>query len=262
MKKMIDGGTTVLFVSHDTFAVKNLCERAFLVQSGKIIMDSSAKEVVETYRNMLSQSQRENGIEKSEQLSELIENVRRNQKSSESENFNLPVKNLELGKEIFLKNASYQRNQDGRASLENVQLLDLEGNLISEVFFGQEVVLRLVIKFHKNIDCLGMGYQIRNSTGIDLIYSDSKFNDLKVILDAKENEIYVVDWKFKVELREELYDIACVISTPLDESLKNAAVCDYVPCALQFSLASRNQYNFLTGGYVHWHNDMKITKVD
>lgn len=261
MKRMIDGGTTVLFVSHDTFAVKNLCQRAFLMQSGKILMDASAKDVIETYRNMLIQSQRKNGVEKSEQLFELIENVRRMQNASESKDFNLPVQNLELGKENFLKNASYQRTQDGRASLENVQLLDLEGNLISEVLFGQEVILRLIVKFHKYVECLGMGYQIRNATGVDLIYSDSRFNDLKAIFDAKEDETYVVDWKFKVELREELYDIACVISTPLDETLKNSDVCDYVPCALQFTLVSPNQYTYLTGGYVHWHNDMKITKV-
>ena len=51
MRKMIDGGVTVLFVSHDTFAVKNLCERAFYIKAGNLIMDGKAKEVVEVYNN-------------------------------------------------------------------------------------------------------------------------------------------------------------------------------------------------------------------
>ena len=119
----------------------------------------------------------------------------------------------------------------------------------------------MVVKFHKDIECLGMGYHIRNSTGIDLVYTDSRFNDIKAIFDAKKGEVYVIDWKFKVELREELYDIACVISTPIDENLINADVCDYVPCALQFTVTADNEFKKLAGGYVHWHNDLRIEKI-
>ena len=263
MKKMIDGGTTVLFVSHDTFAVKNLCQRAFLVQAGKIIMDSTAKEVIETYRNMLTQSRRSESTEKSEQLETAMEQVRKTQEQyADKKNF-LPIieENLKLGKETFEKNATYQRMQDGRASFENIQLLNLNGDLISEVLFGQEVVLRMVVKFHEDAECLGMGYHIRNSTGIDLVYTDSRFNDIKAIFDAKRGEVYVIDWKFKVELRQELYDISCVISTPVDEDLSDANICDFVPCALQFTLVSQNPYTQLVGGYVHWHNDLKFAKL-
>ena len=263
MKRMIDGGTTVLFVSHDTFAVKNLCQRAFLVQSGKIIMDASAKDVIETYRNMLVQARRNETVEKSQDLESMMEEVRQTQGKSDSEKFHLPItaEGLKVGKELFDKQASYQRMQDGRASFENVQLLNLDGELISEVLFGQEVVLRMVIKFHEDVECLGMGYHIRNSTGIDLVYTDSRFNDTKAIFDAKRGECYVIDWKFKVELRQELYDIACVISTPLDDGLKDSNVCDFVPCALQFSLVSPSVYTDLGGGYVHWHNDLNVEKI-
>ena len=46
MRMMIRGGVTVIFVSHDTFAIKNLCERAFLMKAGKILMDAPARDVV------------------------------------------------------------------------------------------------------------------------------------------------------------------------------------------------------------------------
>jgi len=263
MKKMIDGGTTVLFVSHDTFAVKNLCQRAFFVQSGKIIMDAAAKDVIETYRNMLIQSRRKENVEKTEDFETMIEEVRHTQGQNSSEKIQLPItaEGLKVGKEIFDKNANYQRLQDGRASFENVQLLDLEGEPLTEVTFGQEVVLRMLIKFHADIECLGMGYHIRNSTGIDLVYTDSRFNDTKAIFDAKRGEYYVIDWKFKVELRQELYNIACVISTPVDDNLTDANICDFIPCALQFNLISQSVYTQMLGGYVHWHNDLNITKV-
>ena len=262
MRSMIQGGVTVIFVSHDTFAVKNLCERAFLMKSGKILMDAPAKEVVETYRNMLIESRGEITEEQAQRQNNLLDNLRgKTDKKIAVEK--ISAENLERGKEIFMKNATYQRIGDKRAVLDNVQLLNLDGELISEVIFGQEVILRMIVRFQKDIDCLGMGYHIRNSTGIDLIYTDSRFHDTKAIFDAKAGEIYIIDWKFKVELRQqELYDIACLISKPLDEELTIAEMCDFVPCAVQFSVVSPNAYLSLPGGYVHWHNDLKIRRLN
>lgn len=264
MRSMINGGVTVIFVSHDTFAVKNLCERAFLMRSGKILMDASAKEVVEVYRNMLIESRGALTDEQAEFQNNLADNLRG--KSVESDKWSVvsevSKENLERGKETFLKNATYQRGGDGRAVFENVQLLDTDGKLINEVIFGQKVILRMVVRFKEDVAFLGMGYHIRNATGIDLVYTDSRFNDTKAIVDAKAGEVYIIDWQFKVELRQELYDIACVISSPVDETLSAVELCDFVPCAVQFQVISPNAYLSLSGGYVHWHNDLTVRRVD
>ncbi len=42
-------GRTVLFVSHDMAAIKNLCSRALLLQKGKVIADGNPAEVVDFY---------------------------------------------------------------------------------------------------------------------------------------------------------------------------------------------------------------------
>ena len=263
MRSMIDSGVTVLFVSHDTYAVKNLCERAFYLQAGKLIMDAPAKDVVEVYRNELVRMRREAIGEKAEQVASLIEEAKLSQIDDDTEDFNIPIdaENLSRGKEIFLKNAAYNRSKDGRAEFLNVQLMNLDGELVDEVIFGQEVILRMVVQFNQNIECLGMAYHIRNATGIDLIYTDSRFNKTKAIFDAKRGEIYVVDWKFKMELRQELYNIACVISTPIDDKLMDANMCDHIPCAVQVQVVSPDVYRTMVGGYVHWHNDLKIQRV-
>ena len=262
MRSMINSGVTVLFVSHDTFAVKNLCQRAFYLQSGKLIMDAPAKEVVEVYRNSIIKMRRELIAEQSDQVAALIEEAKLSQEIDDKD-FNIAIdeESLQRGKENFLKNAEYQRSQDGRAEFLNVQLMNLDGELVNEVIFAQEVILRMVVKFNQDVECLGLGYHIRNATGIDLIYTDSRFNDTKAIFDAKRGEIYVVDWKFKVELRQELYNIACTISTPIDDKLMDANVCDFVPLALQFNVVSPDAYTTMVGGYVHWHNDLKIQRV-
>ena len=212
---------------------------------------------------MLIKSQ--NVTEKSETLDAMIEMNKQNQNLSTDAEFNIELDNseesLRRGQENFLKKANYNRIQNGKANFENVQLLDLDGNLISEVFFGQEVILRMTVKICEDLECLGMGYHIRNSTGIDLVYTDSRFNKTKAIFDAKRGESYIIDWKFKVELTQQLFDIACVISLPIDAALTRADICDFVPCALQFNVTAKDEYGTLVGGYVHWHSDLRIINL-
>lgn len=49
MKSMINGGTTVLFVSHSIDQIKNLCNRVVWLEHGKVRKVGSAKEVCEEY---------------------------------------------------------------------------------------------------------------------------------------------------------------------------------------------------------------------
>ncbi|MCR5834674.1 MAG: ABC transporter ATP-binding protein [Selenomonadaceae bacterium] len=259
MRAMIDSGVTVLFVSHDTFALKNLCQRAFLLKSGKIIMDSSANEVVEAYRSSLVDSRKNPKQNTDSKLSGFLDNLNADKTDSL---LTISADTLLLGKELFEKNAAYQRKQNGRAEFINVQLLDTQGEQTAEVIFNQQVILRMVIKLNDDIDFLGMGYHIRNSTGIDLVYTDSRFNGMKAIVNGKKGETYVVDWRFNVALRQELYNIACVISAPAGESMDFPDICDFVPCAIQFNVLSPSPFLNLSGGYVHWHNDLTIKKFD
>ena len=262
MRSMISSGVTILFVSHDTFAVKNLCKRAFLLQGGKIIMDDTAKNVIQTYRNMMVAAHHDDDSNAADTLEDFLARIK-NYQQNQPDDFTPPLitaENILRGKDIFDKNAAYNRTQNGRANFLNVQLLNSHGESISEVAFAQTVVLRMVVKLNQNIPLLGMGYHIRNATGIDLIYTDSRFNGMKAIFNGKRGEVYIIDWQFKVTLRQELYDIACVISIPTDESMTAADICDFVPCALQFNAVSPNPYMNLLGGYVNWHNDLTITK--
>jgi len=49
LREIISGGTTCLFVSHDTAAVQNLCHKAILLQQGKIAFYGEAPEAVSRY---------------------------------------------------------------------------------------------------------------------------------------------------------------------------------------------------------------------
>jgi lipopolysaccharide transport system ATP-binding protein len=46
---MLDAGTTLLFVSHDTAAVQNLCNRAIVLQEGRSIYEGPPEEAASRY---------------------------------------------------------------------------------------------------------------------------------------------------------------------------------------------------------------------
>lgn len=49
MGEVAEGGRTVLFVSHNMQAIRQLCDRAILISSGKIVMDDDASKAIEHY---------------------------------------------------------------------------------------------------------------------------------------------------------------------------------------------------------------------
>ena len=54
MGEVREGGRTVVFVSHNLAAILSLCDRACLLQNGKLIHDANAREVVEHYLQTVS----------------------------------------------------------------------------------------------------------------------------------------------------------------------------------------------------------------
>lgn len=57
-------GTTMLFVSHDPTAVKTLCDRALLLEQGRLILEDSAEAVLDYYNARLAEREKAAGIER------------------------------------------------------------------------------------------------------------------------------------------------------------------------------------------------------
>jgi lipopolysaccharide transport system ATP-binding protein len=55
MNEITGGGRTVLFVSHNQEAVTRLCQRAILLEAGKLILDGSTEEVFSRYFSSIDQ---------------------------------------------------------------------------------------------------------------------------------------------------------------------------------------------------------------
>jgi lipopolysaccharide transport system ATP-binding protein len=49
MQELLSSGSTIVFVSHNATAIKQICKRAIWLQSGELIMDGEANQVVDQY---------------------------------------------------------------------------------------------------------------------------------------------------------------------------------------------------------------------
>ena len=58
IREMFDKGVTVLFVSHNTEQVRRLCNKAILIDKGRLIASGTADEVCDIYDEKVNQSKK------------------------------------------------------------------------------------------------------------------------------------------------------------------------------------------------------------
>lgn len=244
MKRLMQEGVTVLFVSHDTSAVKALCTKAVYLDRGKVAAAGSTDDVVEAYYSA--------GIRERQSQAVIAPGLDVSDSAAQSQS---PVDAADLLEEkSFRENSGFHRTQNGKAEFLNVQLLGEDGRKLEAVDFGQKVVLRMKFRSAANVALLGVGYHIRDRNGFDVIYSDTGIEDCH-FTDVAKDETVVIDWAFRVSLREGDYVISAVLSVPLDLSIAKAEICDWVPVAVSMKVGRGHSLPIHAAAY--WPNDVR-----
>jgi lipopolysaccharide transport system ATP-binding protein len=219
MKALINNSnTTVLFVSHDMASVKALCENAIYINHGTMELYGEASEVAERYFS-----------EKFEIKEDIVNQDMDTSRQSDYSN------------EEFIKTSSFQRIQNGKATFTNVLLLDENKQQIRLAKFGQTVIIRYFVEVYENIHNLVFAFHIRDRNGVELIYDDTLLCNYPV-LSAEIGESLIVDWKFTINLQASAYNIAAMMSIPINLEVGNVDICDFIPIASQFEVESPNKY--------------------
>lgn len=247
MKRLMQNGVTVLFVSHDTSSVKALCAQAVYLNRGNVAAAGSTEDVVEAY---YSDGIKDRQVEFEADLPAAESKAQDSQTSDDDADL--------VDEAVFRSNAAFHRVQNGKAEFMNVQLLDERGRKLEAVDFGQQVTLRMKFRSASKAALLGCGYHIRDRNGFDVIYSDTGIEHCH-FSDVLENEIVLIDWTFKVLLKEGDYVISCVVSVPIDLSISSAEICDWVPVAVSMKVGRGKSLPIHAAAY--WPNDVKTYRT-
>ena len=143
-------GTTLLFVTHDAAAVKALCDRALLLEEGRLVRDGAPDAVFDFYNARIAQKESDAAIEQTEDGA---------------------------GRAIT-------RSGNREAEILSTEVTDLEGNAVGLFRVGDSA--RIVCRFRLNeaMACPTVGFVLRDRLGSDIFGS----NTFHLPVEASEGE--------------------------------------------------------------------------
>ena len=123
-------GTTLLIVSHDKQAIQSICERAILLDGGRLAREGDPESVLDFY-NALIADRSNRGIVQRPRDDGRVETV----------------------------------SGTGEATVADVALLDSRGERVEVIDVGAPVALRVTVRVHAPIPRLVLGYMIKDRLG-------------------------------------------------------------------------------------------------
>lgn len=190
MKKMMEEGVTILFVSHDIHAIKSLCSKCVYIEQGQMIAYGESLEVANLY---LKKSR-----EASHQVGEGVE-------GSTLEILPTKVASSHLPQEVvvderFLNFDAVDRYGTGRARLVNVELRNESGELTDDFQFQETIQVTLTAQAYEPIEKFNCSILIRDKNGID-ITGTTTFDEQIVFPLIQKGDMIKVQFSFKNHLK-------------------------------------------------------------
>ncbi|MBK1644897.1 ABC transporter ATP-binding protein [Thiocapsa imhoffii] len=156
---------TVIFVSHDTSAVQNLCQRAIWIERGAVRFIGPAKEAAERYLEALYESQQGASTLAQEEASPPEVEV---EIAPEPQDMRLRFLNCTQFRndiEIFAFDPSAPAFGKGDGRITSVALIDANGAPYSWVVGGEDVILEIGCQAHTAMYSPIIGFFVRDHLG-------------------------------------------------------------------------------------------------
>ena len=157
-------GTTLIIVSHDSGAIKSICDRVILLEKGQILKDGEPEAVLDYYNALISKKQ-------DVQISQVA---------------------LENG-----KIATISGNK--KACIKNVEILDAAGKKIQNLEVGKKIKLKVTVQANENLPSLVLGYQIKNRFS-QVVYGTNTYHLKQALKNLKKGEEYDFSFEFDANL--------------------------------------------------------------
>ncbi len=180
MRSLMDSGVTTLFVSHDSGAVKTLCNSAVMIHEGKNYFSGTPNAVIIKYMKLVTET--ELGIINNEE---------------------------ENSSQHTLVKSQPTRRGNQKALINNIQLLNKMGEDLGEtptIGFNEQVKLIVEIDIHEALQACIVGFFICDKNGNELIGSNT-FEENYPIGKLESGEQLRVEFTFHLPLRPGSYSL-------------------------------------------------------
>lgn len=166
MRKLMESGCTVLFVSHSIDAVRALCDYAIWIDGGSLKMQGNVTEVTNAYMNDVF-------VEHNRLILEANDVAIHDE--LESAEVARPAEVATNGQEEAALIEAEQPANGAVLQVQAVQLFNAEGNPVDRIEQRDELLLAIDVKFHKALKNVSIGFLIKDQFGQELT-GESIFN--------------------------------------------------------------------------------------
>ncbi len=173
LRKFMEHGT-VLFVSHDTGAVVNLCSNAVLLNHGRVVEIGAPKDVSEHYLATLYESNQEVDGVITDATNVTTSQLQISTEYRDMREALINDSTLRNDIEIFQFNADQAGFGTGDAKILSVRLLEQGGVPLSWIVGGEDVILEIRCLAHKDILRPIVGFQFKDRLG-QIIFADNTY---------------------------------------------------------------------------------------
>lgn len=211
IREFREQGTTLLFVSHDPGAVQSLCDRAILLDKGRLLRDGPPSEVMDYYNALIA----------------------------EKENETVEVHELKSG-------AAQTISGTREAVVESIGLFSAAGEPVEFVNVGEPVELRVRACIHGSILRLVFGYMIKDRLGQPVFGTNTHYTGQA--LERLESE-QVVEYRiaFPMNFGPGSYSVSTALCSTETHLVNNY---EWRDLALVFTVANQNRDSFVGSAWV------------
>jgi lipopolysaccharide transport system ATP-binding protein len=195
MRALMDSGVTTLFVSHDSGAIKTLCNSAVMIDDGKIYTSGSPNAVIIQYMKLVTET--ELGIATPDAKEQNDSETQENPTSKNTNNQNSVVKVQPV------------RRGNRKAVIERIQMLNQFGEETGETpmfAFNEQVTLLVDVQIYEPLQSCIVGFFICDKNGNELIGSNT-FEENCPIGKLEPGNQLQIEFKFNLPLRPGSYSL-------------------------------------------------------
>jgi lipopolysaccharide transport system ATP-binding protein len=168
-------GTTLLIVSHDKGAIQSICDRAILLNAGKLAMEGKPEAVMDYYNALLADH-----------------------------------KNQTVKQDVTADGKIQTISGTGEVTLTDVALLDAAGHQIEMVAVGQPVSLRVTATCNAQVQELVVGYMIKDVLG-QAIFGTNTHHHKRKLQNLRGDESIEFNFDFQANLGPGTYSVAIAL---------------------------------------------------
>lgn len=199
-------GTTLLIVSHDKQAIQSICDRAVLLEHGRVAMEGAPEAVMDYYNAMLAAHQGQQ-LRQSQQPQGQVKTV----------------------------------SGTLEATIEAIRLTDVQGEPLAVAFVGQTVKLTLSVAVHADLDSLVLGCGIKDRLG-QMMFGTNTYHTHQILHGVKRGERLEFEVVFDANLGVGSYSVHASLVRNHSHIEKNY---HWVDGGLVFEVHNLDKYEFV-----------------